>query len=115
TGTANIWKWKGIVEGPDFVTIMLVDLNETFDATAGRIEYPAPPSPAMEAARATKAFQVFESFDQVPFWKSTPVDGGTEIELIDLRFGSPQHPGFEASALVDESGAVHGASVRFGR
>src|SRR5579871_2678738 len=28
TGTANIWKWKGIVEGPDFVTIMLVDLNE---------------------------------------------------------------------------------------
>jgi len=115
TGGPNVWRWKGIVEEPDFVTMVPVDLNETFDPTAGTIDYPAQPSPAMTAARATQAFRVFEKFDQVPFWKSTPVDGGTEIELIDLRFGSPQHPGFEASALVDESGAVHGASVRFGR
>jgi inner membrane protein len=115
TGTASIWKWKGIVEGMDFATILLVDLSLPFDPTAGRTEYQAPPSPAIEAARSTDAFQVFAGFDQVPFWKTTRVEGGTEIELIDLRFGSPSSPGFEASTVVDEQGVAHNARVRFGR
>jgi inner membrane protein len=98
-----------------FVTIVPVDLGEPFDPTAGRTDHDAPPSAAIEAARATHPFQVFAQFDQLPFWKVTRTATGTLVELIDLRFGTPQHPGFEASATVDESGAVHDANARFGR
>ncbi len=115
TGAGNLWKWKGIVEGSDFIEIVPVDLNEPFDPAGGRIEHRALMGPAIEAARATKPFQVFANFDQVPFWKTTQVEGGTEVELIDLRFGSPRSPGFEASAIVSDSGTVRDARVRFGR
>jgi inner membrane protein len=126
--------WKGVAQGVSrendqnigndpqntgrigsFVMIVPVDLNQPFDSTAGRIDYTAPPSPAIDAARATHPFHVFEQFDQLPFWKVTPTDAGTLVELIDLRFGTPQHPGFVASATVDEGGGVHDANVRFGR
>jgi inner membrane protein len=116
--------WKGVAEGasPDtgsFATIVPIDLNEPFDSTAGRIDYDALPitgtNPAIEAARATYAFRVFADFDQLPFWKVTPSSDGTFVELIDLRFGSPQHPGFEASATVDPVGGVHDSRARFGR
>jgi inner membrane protein len=98
-----------------FVTIVPVDLSVPFDPTAGRTDHDAPPNPAIDAARATHPFQVFGAFDQLPFWKITRTDTGTLVELIDLRFGTPQHPGFEASATVDESGGVHDARARFGR
>jgi inner membrane protein len=116
--------WKGVAEGssPDtgsFATIVPIDLNEPFDSTAGRIDYDALPisgtNPAIEAARATHSFRVFADFDQLPFWKVTPSADGTFVELIDLRFGSPQHPGFEASATVDSVGGVHDSRARFGR
>lgn len=97
-----------------FVTIVPVDLDEPFDPTAGRIDYNAAPSPAIAAARATHPFQVFGQFNQLPFWKVTRTPAGTLVELIDLRFGTPQHPGFEASATVDESGRVHDVRMRFG-
>jgi inner membrane protein len=111
----NVWRWKGIVEGQGFVANIPVDLNEPFDPTAGRIDYAAPVGPAIEAARDSHPFRVFAAFDQVPFWKLTPAPDGTLVELIDLRFGSPQHPGFEASAIVDPMGGVHEPKVRFGR
>jgi inner membrane protein len=97
-----------------FATIVPVDLDEPFDPTAGRIDYDAAPSPAIDAARATHPFQVFGQFDQLPFWKATRTAAGTLVELIDLRFGTPEHPGFEATATVDESGRAHDVRVRFG-
>ena len=69
----------------------------------------------MEAVRATRPFQVFGSFNQLPFWKVTPVVDGTLVELIDLRFGTPENPGFEARAVVDSGGGVHDARFMFGR
>jgi len=123
---ANPLLWKGVAEGVNredigdghsdrFVTIVPVNLDEPFDATAGRIDYDAPQSPLIDAARATHAFEVFGRFDQLPFWKLTSTATGTLVELIDLRFGTPQHPGFEASATVDPSGVVHDSRARFGR
>lgn len=124
-----------------FVVIVPVDLTGTFDPTAGRTYYPALPSAAPNAAiiaaRATHAFQVFANFDQLPFWKVTKLDPeapddsarGIEqsgarllvepparkrVELIDLRFGTPDHPGFVATAIVDASGVVERARVAFG-
>jgi len=106
--------WRGIVEGDNFVEIVPVSLNEPFDPSAGRLDDPAPPGPAIEAAKRTHAFEGFGEFCQLPFWKTTPVEGGTEVELIDLRFGTPQNPGFEAKATVENSGEVRDAQVTFG-
>jgi inner membrane protein len=110
----NPMHWRGIAEGDGFVAIFPVNLDEPFDPSGGRMDYPASPSPAIDAAKRTRAFEGFAGFSQLPFWKTTPVASGTEVELIDLRFGSPQNPGFEAKALVEDSGVVHDPQVTFG-
>ena len=61
----------------------------------------------MDAALRTHPFQVFSRFAQVPFWKVTPVADGLRLDLIDLRFGNPDRPGFAGvSAIVDRMGNV---------
>ena len=107
--------WRGIVECEGFVDLVPVNLNEPFDPAAGEIDYSASPSPAIDAARKTHAFQIFGQFSQVQFWKATPVPEGTLVELIDLRFGTPRDPGFEAAALVDTSNRVLESQFGFGR
>jgi len=110
----NPWRWRGIAEAEGFVDIVPIDLATEFDPSDGRIEYTTPSNPAIDAARGTRAFQVFASFNQLPFWRVTPVVDGTLVELIDLRFGTPENPGFEARAVVDAAGAVHDAQFTFG-
>lgn len=110
----NPLRWRGVVEGAGFVEIVPVNLNETFDPSAGRLDYAAQAGSAIDAAKRTQAFERFAQFNQLPFWKTTPVEGGTEVELIDLRFGSPQYPGFEAKALVEDSGEVRDSVATFG-
>jgi inner membrane protein len=109
----NPWRWRGIAEGEGFVDIVPIDLGAEFDPSEGRIEYAPEPNPAIDIARRTPAFEGFASFSQLPFWKITPVPDGTRVELIDLRFGTPQHPGFEASAVVDASGQAHDSHFAF--
>lgn len=110
----NPLRWRGIAEGEDFVSIVPIDLSEPFDPTAGRIEYSATTSPAIDAARRTPAFEVFGRFSQLPFWKITALPDAARVELIDLRFGTPRRPGFEAIADVDPSGNVHKSQFTFG-
>lgn len=109
----NPWRWRGLAEGEGFVDIVPIDLGAEFDPSEGRIEYAPEPNPAIDIARRTPAFEALASFSQLPFWKVTPAPDGTRVELIDLRFGTPQHPGFEASALVDSSGQVHDSHFAF--
>jgi inner membrane protein len=110
----NPWRWRGIVEGDGFVVDIPVDLFREFDPGAGRIDYPAQPSPAITAAQQTGPFRVFGSFDQLPFWRVSPVPEGSRVELLDLRFGTPQMPGFEAVATIDERGQVQDSRFTFG-
>ncbi len=111
----NRWtpfKWRGVAEGDGYVVDVPVDLNTEFDPSEGRIEYPSPPN---EAALKTRPFEVFSKFDQLPFWKSEKLaDGATEVQLIDLRFGTPEGPGFVATAIVDGSGVVRESRFGFG-
>src|SRR5437899_1181099 len=100
----NPLRWRGVAEAEDFAVIVPIDLGEEFDPSAGRIEYSATSSPAIDAAKRTRAFEVFGRFNQLPFWKISSAGDATLVELIDLRFGTPQRPGFKASALVDPSG-----------
>ncbi|MGH9559438.1 MAG: metal-dependent hydrolase [Bryobacteraceae bacterium] len=111
---ANPLRWRGIAEGGDFVAILPMDLTAQFDPSAARIDYPAPSGPAIEAAKRTRAFQVFGAFSQLPFWKITSLADAKQVELIDLRFGTPERPGFEARAVVDSTGAVRQSRFTFG-
>jgi len=112
-------RWRGIVETSDAVLDVPVDLTRDFDPSLGRTAYPAPESPALDAARATQPFQAFARFNQLPFWRVTPVDDLVRVDLIDLRFGTPWQPGFAvATALVTPDGHVREArfgSALFGR
>jgi inner membrane protein len=112
----NPWLWRGIVEGRGFVVEVPVDLwGGDFDPGTGRIDFTAQAAPDMAIARKTDAFRVFASFDQVPFWRVSPILDGSKVELIDLRFGSPRQPGFEAVATLDQSGAVLDSRFTFGQ
>jgi inner membrane protein len=110
----TVMRWRGIVEGDGFIYEVPVDLSTDFDAAAGHTEYPAISSPAIDGARTTHTFQVFESFNQLPFWTLLPVDDTVRVELLDLRFGSVQRPGFEAVAFVEPGGRVARAYFSFG-
>jgi inner membrane protein len=104
--------WRGEAEGNGFVVSVPVDLNADFDPSAGRLDYT---SPASEAARKTRPFEVFGKFNQLPFWKYRVLgDQTTEVQLIDLRFGTPENPGFVATAILDASGAVTESKFGFG-
>jgi len=107
-------RWNGVVEGDGFVSIVHVDLTGEFDPRSGRIDYGASGSPAIETAKGARAFRVFGKFCQLPFWKTSPLADGTLVELIDLRFGTPQNPGFEARAVIGPAGELRESSITFG-
>ena len=88
----NPLAWRGVIEGPGFVIILPVDAVNGLGAE--RLYPLAAPIPAMNAALRTRPFQVFSSWSQLPFWKVTPVEDGLRLDLIDLRFGTPDRPGF---------------------
>jgi hypothetical protein len=97
--------WRGVVEGAGFVILLPADVVNGLGAE--RLYAIAPTIPAMDAALDTRPFQVFSTWSQLPFWKVTPVTEGLRLDLIDLRFGDPDHPGFASvSAVVDHSGKV---------
>jgi inner membrane protein len=102
--------WRGVVEGrgvmqQGFVIILPVDL---VNGLGPERLYPiAAKIPAMDAALRTPPFEVFSSWSQLPFWEVTPVQEGVRLDLIDLRFGTPNGPGFASvSAIVDRAGKV---------
>ena len=104
-GAFNPLAWRGVVEVPGFAEIVPVDVVN--GPGAARLYPTAAPIPAMDAALRTPPFQVFSRWSQLPFWKVTPVEGGLRLDLIDLRFGAPDRPGFASvSAIVDRSGKV---------
>lgn len=103
----NPLRWRGLVETAGSVLTIPILLTEDFDPSLGEIDYPAPESAALDAARATARFQAFMGFNQLPFWKLTPLEDGTRVDLIDLRFGTPRRPGFAGvSAVVLNDGRV---------
>lgn len=106
------FQWRGVAEGEGYVVDVPVDLNADFDPSDGRIDYTSPPN---EAALKTRPFEVFSRFDQLPFWKTEKLaDGSTEVQLIDLRFGTPEQPGFRATAIEDEAGVVKESRFEIG-
>ncbi|MGA3189349.1 MAG: metal-dependent hydrolase [Bryobacteraceae bacterium] len=110
----NRWtplKWRGVAEGDGYVVDVGVDLSTEFDPSEGRIDYMGPVN---EAALKTRPFQVFSRFNQLPFWRIEKLaDDATEVQLIDLRFGTPEQPGFVATAILEASGEVRESKFGF--
>jgi membrane-bound metal-dependent hydrolase YbcI (DUF457 family) len=120
-GTFNPFLWRGVIEYSaregDFVLVTGVNVSPLnparlydpgFDHERARRYRVIDPIPEMSAAMRTRPFQVFGRFSQMPFWEVTPVDGGTRVSMMDLRFGDPGVLGFAGvTALVDGAGVVH--------
>ena len=112
----NPFRWRGLIETADSYVIEEVNLLAEFNPSAHPY-YKPEPSPVIDTARRTEVFQEFLRFAQFPLWQITPVDeveGGTRVEALDLRFGSPQQPGFVATAILDAHQQVTRAWFQFG-
>jgi inner membrane protein len=114
----NPLKWRGVVETREFYLVSDVNLAADFNPQRGAIFYKAAPDPALDAAHRTLTFQTFVAFNQFPLWKVTPAgqpENGKRVDLFDMRFGTPNQPGFMTSALVNDQGNVVNTSFQFGR
>jgi inner membrane protein len=104
------WQWTGVVETDRAWTVVPVDLLHDFDPDAGRtLLKPEAPLPQEPAIRASKTGSVFLAFTRHPYWRATPsqrIEGGTLVNVCDLRFGLPEDARFSASFEFDASGRL---------
>ena len=106
----NPLRWKGIVETDTFYAVQTVDLAAPEPLSDSQVHYKPVSSPAIEAALRTEVFRTFTKFSAVFLWRTTPdaeVEGGTQVQAIDLQLG------FMATALVDAQNRVISTSVAF--
>jgi inner membrane protein len=118
---ANPLLWTGIVELSNAYVTVPIDLRAGFHPLDGVTFYKATRGPAAIAAMETRAFEAMQQFVQYPLWIVEPgadplPDGtsATRVVLMDLRFGSPAEPGFNATAMVDDRNRVLESFFAFG-
>jgi inner membrane protein len=99
-------RWRGIARGSGFATIVPMDVQEAYDPSLEVTYVESPSAGAVAAARELPEFQTIIRFSQAPFWKTTPVSGGTLVELLDLRYGTPDKPGFAFVSSVISTAAA---------
>jgi inner membrane protein len=117
-GPANPLRWRGLVETGDFYAVADVNLAGEFNPARAVLFYKPDASPALDSARRAPTIQEFLRFSQFPLWRVSPsaeLENGRLVEVFDMRFGSPQDPGFMASALVDSENRVVKTNFQFGR
>jgi inner membrane protein len=115
---ANPLRWRGLVETRQ--AYALLDFNVTAEVQPDEAEFlrKATIVPAMATVRSSPTFQEFIRFSQFPLWRVRPsaqVEGDEVVQLLDLRFGTPQEPGFSATAWVDAQGRVRTTTFQLGR
>jgi inner membrane protein len=114
---ANPLRWSGIAELSDSYVRIPIDLQQTFHPDSGETFYKAERTPAVEAALRSHPFQVFLEFVQYPIWiaEVDPENPSARIvRLVDLRFGTPNAPGFQSVATVDKQNRVVDSFFTFG-
>ncbi len=119
--TGNPLVWTGIVELSNAYVEVPVDLRDGFHPLDGVTYDKATRGPAAMAAMATPAFDVMQEFVLYPLWIVEPApdalpNGGqaTRVTLMDLRFGVPGSPGFNATALIGPNNNVMESRFGFG-
>jgi inner membrane protein len=109
--------WRGLVETAEFYREQEVDLAGIGDSNPPATYPKLSTDASMQAARDTPVFQTFLGFSQFPFWEERPLEepqGGKQVSVFDLRFGTPPQPGFTASAWLDRLGRVIETEFQFG-
>jgi inner membrane protein len=115
---ANPLVWHGLAELSNAYVMVPVDLRTGFRPETGDYFYKPERTAAMMAAMATEPFQKFQEFVQYPVWVLEPAERpehGTRVRLVDLRFGTPPEPGFEAIATVTDRNQVADSVFWFGQ
>jgi inner membrane protein len=110
--------WDGIAELSNAYVKVPIDLRGSFHPESGETFYKAERTPAIQAALQTMPFQRFLEFVQYPIWVTEPapeLEHATRVSLVDLRFGTPNAPGFEAIATVSDRDQVVDSTFTFGR
>ena len=114
---ANPLLWDGIAELSNAYVKVPIDLRGTFRPESGETYYKAERSQAIQAAMKTEPFQRFLEFVQYPIWVSEPApepEHATRVSLVDLRFGTPAAPGFEAVATISDRNQPVDSVLTFG-
>jgi inner membrane protein len=113
--------WEGIAELSNAYVQAPIDVRAAFQPESPPESivtfYKAERSPAIDAALKTEPFQRFLEFVQYPIWVSEPAtepEHATRVSLVDLRFGTPAAPGFEAVATVSDRNQVVDSNLTFG-
>jgi inner membrane protein len=110
--------WEGIAELSDaYVQVPIDVVRGKFPVDSVVTFYKAERSPAIEAALHTEPFQRFLEFVQYPIWVSEPateLEHATRVSLVDLRFGTPAAPGFEAVATLSDRNQVVDSTFTLG-
>jgi len=104
-GPVNPLAWRGLVETAEFYSVQDFSVMEEFDPARGTLIYKAEPGPALSAANGTAVFRDFFAFAQYPVEQVQALPepaGATRVEALDLRFGTPAHPAFVATAIVSD-------------
>src|SRR5665213_2760688 len=116
--SANPLVWTGVAELSSSFVEVPIDLRGNFHPSSEAETFYKPPrTPAVEAALQTFAFQRLLEFVQWPLWVVEPApepEHGTQVVLLDLRFGSPRQAGFAATAIVNGRNQVVDSSFGFG-
>src|ERR1700691_576676 len=76
-----------------------------------------PPAPDVQAANNSAVFRDFFNFSQFPIERALPLAEpgiATRVEAMDMRFGTPAHPAFVATADVNSRLQVVRAWFTFG-
>jgi inner membrane protein len=114
---ANPLLWTGVAELSNAYVEAPIDLRKTFRPDSAETFYKAERTPAVLAAMQTFAFQRFLEFVQYPLWIVEPspdLEHATRVRLVDLRFGTPSAPGFQAVATVTDRNQVVTSVFGFG-
>jgi inner membrane protein len=105
---SNPFRWQSVAETATSYHLYEVDILGAFDPQRGQVAFKPQTTPAIEAANTTEPFRILRDFARFPLWRAVPVDNGTEVVLVDLRYP------FFAEALVNPSGKTE-SSFHFSR
>ncbi len=107
--TGNPLAWTGVAELSNAYVMAPMNLVSGFHVNDAQVIYKAEQTEAVNLALRSEPFQRFLEFVQWGIWVAEPSpdsEQGTRVTLVDLRFGTPQLPGFVSFATVDRYGKL---------
>ncbi len=104
------FRWTGIVETETSWLKVPIEASGNPDLHAVESFYKIPVTPALIAAKQTEPFRFLSYFARFPVWSVVPLPlqtgVGWQVQLTDLRFGTPGSGSFASVALETEKAQV---------